>query len=450
MRTFLAFILIGIARIAIAADMTSEDRAATDQAAAVAKAAATATDPDPSQLVQDQMDVYVRQSGFQVREQAGELKIVQGIGNVDVPTTNPDWISQRSIAYDEALLNGIAEYVKQQGERITNDTVRSFYQAAHQEPPPYDKNQTPGQSAELLRKILALGNAQVDSELQKLGVDPKQYAASPESQRYTQLSNTLIKKNIRQAFGDIVGLTPVKTFEGTDGKGNYSIGVVAVVSPAMREFAQQVLRAHGEFAPAPARAQDLDKVLGDQTALISQFGVRRMFDGNGLPVIVSFAQWAPAGNSDDPSVNGAYRQAAFSQAEERADGQISDFLAGSAEYSDESDTGHKMEKIAERLPDNYTQQDAVTKDVINGMMNEMRTRSNIHITGVATFRKWSIKHPVSGQPVVGVVRVWSAAGEKAMRTIRDGRSSALPAGTPPTKGTAGVTSGPDLMKPDDF
>jgi hypothetical protein len=419
----------------------------------IAKAAAPGRNPNPSKSVQENMDDYVMASGLLARQERHELQVQTGVASVDVPSTSPDWINQRSLAYEEALLSAETEYVMEQGTRIAADAITQLYQAGKQDPPPYDKNQTPGQSAELVRKILALGNAQVDAELQKMGVDPKQYADEPEPQRYTQLSKSLIDKSFEHAFADIAGLTPVQTFEGTDGKGNDEIGVVTVVSSKMKRFAQEVQRAHGEFTPDPSKAQELDKAIGDQAALLHTFGVRRMFDENGLPVIVSFAQWAPAGSGDeDPAVGGAYRQAAFSQAVSRADAQIANFLAGSADFKDNSETGKKLEKIAERMLDGYIKQNAATKDVINGMMQEMRTHADLSITGLTTAKKWSTKYPENGHPIVGVVRVWSAGGEKAIRELRDGRPGASPAATSatPPNGKPGVTSGPELMKPDDF
>lgn len=434
--------------IAMAAPAT-----AGDQAGSVAAASVAVDGVDLTANLEDQMDEYAKQSGLGNLSDSGELQVLRGSSTVLVSTSDPKWVAYRAEAYKDALLNADAEFIKSEGEQVTAETTREFYLAAHQEPPPFDKGQAPGQTAELIRKLFAVGNAQLDAELQKLDVDPKQYAVAPEPQQHVQLRNAISQQTIRRAIAGLVGVTPVQTFEGNDGQGHYRIGVIAVVSSKMREFAQQVLRAHGEFEPDIARAQDLKKLFGgDRAGLLRDFGVRRMFDKNGLPVIVSFAQWIPGGaKGDDPSVADAYRQVAFSQVESQADAQISDFLAGSAEFNEQSILGQSMMKVVERLPDDYIKQDAAMRDLTSGLMQQLQTRSHINLTGIETVRRWTLNHPVTGQPVVGIIRMWSAARENQVRKLRDGRADAGAgqAADAPHEGAA-VKTGNDYMRAADF
>jgi hypothetical protein len=448
-----ALLLIPAAMLAGAAG-AAQPAAAPDQVARVAAASAPAIDSvDLASDVEEQMQAYIDKSGLGDRADRGDLQVLHHSASVTVSTSDPRWVAFRAMAYKEALLDAAEDFVKAEGETVDNEITHEFYNAAHQEPPPFDKGQEPGQAAELIRKLLAVGNAQLDGELQKLGVDPKSYEAAPEPQKHLQLRNALTQETMRRAFADIVGLTPVQTFEGNDGKGDYQIGVVAVVSPKLRDFAQEVLRAHGEFEPDPAKAQDLKTLFGgDKAKLLCDFGVRRMFDRNGLPVIVSFAQWAPEGSSgDDPSVLDSYREVAFSQAESQADAQIADFLAGSAQFDSKSEVGQSLEKMAERLPDDYIKQDAATHDLVDGMFKSMQARSHISLTGIETVRRWTMAHPVTGRPVVGIIRMWSAAREKQVRALRDGRggdAGASAADAPREDAT--VRTGNDYMKATDF
>jgi hypothetical protein len=122
-------------------------------------------------------------------------------------------------------------------------------------------------------------------------MDPKEYNEAPPAQRYIQMQNSLKRKTVRTASGEPVGLLPVQTFEGHDRQDNYAIGVVAVVSPAMKYLARQVLTTHGEIAPVapdPSRAMDVPQPFSEKTQLIRDFGVRRLFDSDGLPIVVSF------------------------------------------------------------------------------------------------------------------------------------------------------------------
>jgi hypothetical protein len=253
-------------------------------------------------------------------------------------------------------------------------------------------------------------------------------------------------------MGELTGLVTMQTFEGHDGQGNYAIGVVAVVCPSLKELAREVQTAHGEIQPDPTRAQDLSQLYANPAELVRDFGVRRMFDENGLPVVVSFAQWASDYTGSDPAVALEYRRAALEQAVVRADGQIAQFLQGSMEYESSSETGRELLRQAERLPDGYGKQDDDMKSVTSALLTTVRNHANVQVTGVQTLHTWSRKHPDTKQPIVGVIRVWSAAAEKATRAMRDQHA---PAAKPVVtveqpRGAPSVAQGRDLMKASDF
>jgi hypothetical protein len=426
--------------------------ATNDVVKAVAQASAPDTDIDVAENVQEQMEAYLKSSGLQARAQRHELEILQGVSSVAVPATNPDWVQHRAVAYDDALLQAEGDYVKQQGLRITDETIRRFYQAAGQEPPPYDAGRAPGQEAELIRKLLAVANGKLDGELRNLGIDPQQFNEAPPPQRYVQFQNALKRRTVRDAFGELVGLMPVQTFEGHDGKGNYWIGVIAVVSPRLKELAQQVLSAHGNLPPDPSRAQDLTIFYADKPALVRDFGVRQAFDAAGYPVLISFAQSASAYRGSDPAIADQYNQAAREQAEAKADGQLAQFLNGSMSFHAEDESGRAIDKEAERLSDNYEQDDAARKSVIAATLTILRNRAQVQVTGIQTLTRWQLKHPDTGQKIIGVVRMWSAAGEQATRALRDQHGAApapAPAAGQATQAPA-VAKGRDLMNASDF
>ena len=422
-----------------------------DPTRAVAQAVVEGGDVDVTQNINDQMDAYLEKSGFQKRAAQHELSILRGTSAVLVPSTDRDWVLQRSAAYDDALLQAESRYVQQQGLRITDETTQELFKAANQVPPAYSSGSTPGKEAELLRKIIAVANGTLDGELRKLGVDPKDYNEAPPPQRLLQLQNALKRRTVRQAAGELTGLLPVQTFEGQDGKGNYTIGVVAVVSPLLKDLARQVKAAHGQLQPDPSRAQDLTLLYVDRGQLIHDFGVRALFDDTGLPVLVSFAQSASSYAGGDPAVADQYKQVAMEQAESKADAQIAEFLSGSMEFTSESETGRSLEKAAERLPDGYVQDDAAAKTMVDGLMTTLRARASAQVTGIRTLHSWSGKYPDTGQKIIGVIRMWSAGDEKAVRTLRDqhGTVDASPAIQQP-QGVPFVTKGRDLMNAGDF
>ena len=415
--------------------------------AAIAQASINVAPVDVGARIENQMQDFIDQSGFAPRQARGELWVVQGTAPVSVQANDPDWAKFRMVAYTQALLNAQAQFAKEQGLRIgaravsepnkaPSDNVPAFVPA-----PALDtsdaNNGSPASNAK--RSAKAGANAKTDARTE----------AVQEPQR-TDLINSKIEANTkRSALADVIGLIPVQTFEGHDGSGHFEIGVVAVISPKMRDFAVQVLKARGEFVPDPSRAQDLSKLTADKSDLLRQFGVRLLYDERGLPAIVSFAQWASHYRGPDPVLAAMYRDAARDQAEALADGQIADFLNASTIYLDNSAAGQDVAQTASVRPGSASA--PITADIIDELQKKISRDANVRITGIRTLTTWTGIHPVSGQPIIVMVRMWSAASEQAVRAFQAPRPAAQPAATaaPPT-GPAGVTQGNSLMKASDF
>ena len=257
---------------------------------------------------------------------------------------------------------------------------------------------------------------------------------------------------VEHSIGDLAGLTVMQTFEGHDGKGNHQIGLVAVVSPKMKSFAQSVLRLRGNFPADKAKAQDLRALVKDKEALLQDFGTRWLYDQNGLPILVSFYQWGLDASGNDPILAAQARDIAVKKATELADAQIAEWLAASATLTTKSETDEKYEKAVDRAIDGYVSQLSPSTTLIDGLDEIFEQRAHVaNLTGLKTLTTWGLKHPLSNQMVIGVVRIWSAAGETATRAVKDARPM-----QPPTETTsipnrpAGTVKGRDFNSADDF
>lgn len=415
-----------------------------NQAAEVANASVHPV--QDSGAITDRMEAFIDSSGLGARADRNELFILRGVSVVQVPTTNPDWVRYRQIAYSDALLSAQADFVAEQNTHIMARTVGEFYKSANEQPPPYDDTRAPGKAAELLRKIVAVASGKLDNELRGIGIDPAEYAKTPEPQRTPLLAKHLKTQTLERSIGDTIGLCPIQTFEAWDSAGTTRIGVVAVCSGKMRDFAQQVLHMRGEFTPDPGRAQDLRKLFADTSKLVSEFGVRRLFDSQGLPVVISFAQWASPYRGNDPALAADYNESALQQASLLADHQIADFLKGSIEYRKQGAVGQEIDRIASSMPDS-TGSIEDTKRIVDQLSRQMIRTASIQIAGERTLRTWSGRHQAVNLPIVGVIRMWSAATEQALHARQSPHTNA-PSGLSP--GAAGAAQGRRLMNADDF
>ncbi len=442
------FALTALIALALTAPSYSQDAQKTNDAVDVA--AKVATDPPPSvgELIDEKIQDFIDKSGFGARERRGELFVLHGTAPINLPASNPDWVKAREIAYADALIEAQAAFVAERFTFQTTNTVKDFYKAGTDEPPPYIDGRSTNGAVTVLRKLLGVVNGKLDKQLLDMGIDPKEYAKAPEPQKTALLTNHLKIQNIKKSFGDMIGLLPVMTFEANDGAHNFRVGVVAVVSSSMKDFAKQVLSAQGGFQPNSERAQDLTKLYADKKQLLSDFGVRRLYDERGLPVIVSFAQWGSSYSGTDAAMAATYEDAARRQAEAVADGQISDFLAANVAYSDTSEVGQEQDRIASSLPD--TVSTAETVKIVDALTRTIKRTSSAKITGLHTLYQWTGRHPASKTPIIGVIRIWSASAEQAIRGLDSPKKADDAASPSATKGTPGVTQGRQLMNKDDF
>jgi hypothetical protein len=412
----------------------------------VAKAALTPV-PDIEADIEQQMENWIDDSGFGARD-GKDLTVVSNTWAVQELASNPNWVRARVLAYEIALLKAQAEFVARQHAAMVTNTVARFAKGV-ESPPPYQDVRTSGQAADILRKTLAVANGKLDDQLRSMGVDPGQYEHAPEPQKAAMLSNQLKKNIVKSAFGLLAGMVTVKTFEGQNGAKQHHIGVVAVASPEMTDFARQVLTARGQFTPNPVRAQDLRKTIRDNNQLVHDFGVRRCFDEQGLPVIVSFGQWGSAYEGGDPALAAAYRDVARTQAEQLADSQIAEFLKGVISYQNTSDIGTTLGQAAVSLPEGGGVEPPEKK--IEDFLNERISRTAaVDLVGQRTLYRWTARHPASNTPILGVVRMWSAASEQGMRALAAGGAKQNSADPSEKHETPGVIQSRSLMDVSDF
>jgi hypothetical protein len=416
------------------------------------KASPTEVQFDAGAAIEQRMQEFIDKGGdasFHSRKDRGELFVEFGKATVQVSPTDQNWVKFRIIAYTEALLNAQATLVAEQNTTIITKTVLGFFKG-DDVPPPYVSTVGPGQQAEIIRKILAVAGGRLDKELQDLNIDPKAYEAAAVPQQTALLTNHLKTSTMERSVADTIGCCPVKTFEGHDAAQQYCVGVVIVTSNKIRDLTRQVTSVRGEFQPDLSHAKDLSEIYSDRAALLADFGVRTQLDRHGLPVILSFGQWASSYHGADSAMASTYRESAQRQAEMIADGQISDFVKGSMTYDRTGAVGQEIDRIASTLPDSPPTV-ADYKKVVDEERRSIVRTSQLQITGLTTLHKWTRVHPASKTPVVGVIRMWSAATEKGVRAMiaPQGSTSRSPA-APTVKGTSGVTESRELMNPQDF
>jgi hypothetical protein len=437
------------------------DNAAVEaEAEVISDASVPDEESDPGILVEDAIEEYLNGPGRKLKEKADrkEIWIGQGTAEVNVGPENPNWAKHRVIAYEKALIDAENSYIKFQSQGIKAEKTREFFADAKLNVPDFkDEDVTnKGKFGRLIDKLLAVSEGKLDKSLDELGIDKEQYKKKSKAQKHQQLVDSINKSTMVESIGSLAGLIPVQTFEGQTSKGEHSIGIIVVASPKVRQLAHDILTRRGQFEPSSSKKREslYDLFSKDKNTLIDQFGVRRIYDDEGYPCLVSFGQWGNSASTGNARMNRKFRAAAKKQAESQAKNAIAIFLTGTSIYSSNSDIGESFEKAVNVHSDNY-KEDITVNEIMDVIKENTKSRAKVDISGLSNIYSWTLKHPQYGHEIVGVIIAWSPRDEQAARNLHDwkpnrDRTTKKKTQQKQYKGTTGVKQGKEYMDSDEF
>ena len=415
---------------------------------------------DPGILVEDAMEEYLNGPGRKLKKKADrkDIWLGQGTAEVNVGPENPNWAKHRVLAYEKALINAENSYIKFQNQGIKAEKMRRFFSDANLNVPDFKDEDVAnkGKFGCLVDKLLAVEEGKLDKSLHELGIDKEQFKKKFKAQKHQQLVDSINKSTMVESIGSLAGLIPVQTFEGQTSKGEHAIVVIVVASPKVRQLAHDILTRRGQFEPSSSKKREplYDLFSKDKKILIDQFGVRRIYDDEGYPCLVSFGQWSNSARTGNARVNRKFRAAAKKQAESQAKNAIAMFIAGNSMYSSNSDIGESFEKAVNVHPDNY-KEDITVNEIMDVIKENAKSRAKVDISGLSNIYSWTLKHPQYGHEIVGVIVAWSPRDEQTARNLRDwkpdrDRTTQKKTQQKQYKGTTDVKQGKEYMDANDF
>ena len=387
------------------------------------------------------------------------ISVIEGLAEIGVHVDHGDWGKARSLAYTRAYLDAMGAFVRLTNEEITTETVRDLLQ--DETSIAFEADEDAATYLERIEeKEALLAEMKLDQELKEAGMSDEEIAGLSVREKIPRYRDSLAREVTSLAFGRASGLVPIKTFEAVDCDGNSSVGVVAVFSTRMRELAQRIQDGDA-IRPDPDRGgvslRDRIGELSDED-LVEQFGVRRWWDENGYPVIVSFGQWGWSSKALTAAQRDRRYRFARNQAALQARSYLAEFVTVNAQFTSSSFVGAAIEEAVEVDADRFHEYVAGT-NIADRLVEEARTRSTVQLTGLDILRTWSARHPVAEhQELTGAVAYWSPAREDAVR-VSLGLEARHPAPEPepapdaepasrPT--VSGTVQSKDLMDASDF
>ncbi|WP_106591777.1 DUF6844 domain-containing protein [Marinobacterium halophilum] len=438
----------------------------TAQTEAVEIAAADAAEPapvDPGMKLMEQIDEWKYGAGAGLTERADNSAIfmAEGIAFVKVTPDAADWADHRLMAYKEALMHAQAQFIEFEGISTRAETVSKLFEDKSQMPKFLPKElQSSSKLEEVLNKAVALAGGKLDEQLSELGINPDEFTAAPPEKRARLLENSISEQISTRARASLTGLMPVKTFEANDAQGRHAIAVIVVASDKMRQFVYDMKQSKGDLAPNPEKVGGpslRERFNDNKTALIHEFGIRKMFDENGYPVLVSFGQAGTGYNGSDFNRQMNARKGAFLYAKGDAYANFAYLLnsVGNAELSTSRKSMDATDGVVRAERDSVVESEEQRIEMVKAINNEISARGSISdLPGTRQLIRWTAKHPLHGNEINGVVYVWHPVSEQNARDMRDFKPKRTEQvqiqERKATTGTSGVSQSRDLMSADDF
>lgn len=391
-------------------------------------------------IVRAELDAWLDSDlgqALETRSERGEIVLaVSDPIMVMAQATSSDFGKSRVFAYDKALLNAQAKFVKERQARTETELATSRFDSA----PPMEqmKLQEEEREGRLMRigdKFFALTEAKLDSALRDEGVDVETIDKVEPSKKLDIYRERVGRKSVTTAMGQIAGMMPIENIEALDCNGTAAVATIAVYSDKMRQFAQDVAAGKPVIAdPEKASGRTLRSTIREEIKdqdIPFIAGLRVVNDQDGFPSLVSYGQWAFVPTGTTPQARERAKQTALNFAEDAARSQIALYLKGSMTLMDSSNVNEESSEVA-----TITRNDVTTEQVSEIIEEQLRTASakaTVTITGVRELGQWTMDYPdMPGVQMVGKVLAWSPQYADAIRaaTGNSKRQAVNPAAQP--------------------
>ena len=263
----------------------------------------------------------------------------------------------------------------------------------------------------IAEKTAQLTEAKLDEGLRAMGVTPVGSVA----EKRKRAEDSIIKHSERRAVGSAAGLLPVQTFEGWT-NGQYAVGVVIRGGKDTEDIAECLRYKIRPTLVRPEAGCSVAEAMPTDEELVSQFGVRLFFDKNGVPALLSFAQWGSAYTGNDEDAAEDAMDHALVQAEALANEQLTIFINSTITVKEFSDKSEEKLEAAVFDANGVPTEEKVTEFIDKAMKSSV-IKGRDTMRGRSEVKKCVLTHPSSGRKLAVYVLMWSFGQYDAMTRI---------------------------------
>lgn len=358
-------------------------------------------------LMSEQLENYLSQLGVTegMPSKSGKIYYYES-ENVAVGPESPEFTKSVQIAFDKAFNKARAKFVFDRYGREVTNTISEVFEDGSSNSSEFSSDVCAKSKLDsLYEKVIALAESELDKALEENGVDPEEFQATPEMHRKTLFMDKTLERISRRASGDITGILPVKTFFVQNEKGTARVGVVTVYSPALVAMSNDIKAGRTPTLQAKVTGKSIAEYVNlPSEQLLTNFGPRLIFDENGTPIILSYAQWGISYGGNDDRQRERSRDLAFSRADMQASQLITEFINGKLSQETEQVAGQIINRFIETDCKDTSEKEIA--NLIDEFSSKLQINASAKVSGSAVVKRWSHKNEF-GQEIIGVVRAYS-------------------------------------------
>lgn len=324
---------------------------------------------------------------------------------VALSDSDPQFAQALQNAYQKAMLNLQVEFIKDAFGRIAVSKIQNYEADNSTNAKEFEELPKGSVVGQIFDKLVQLSGAKLDKALKDLGINVE---GLTEERKKTLLKEEFLNKTITSAVGSMSGLIPVQTIV-TQRRGQYDIGVIAVVSKKTRQLAKDMSLARQ--SNIKGKGKNINEYLPkDNKGFLNEYGIRLVYDEKGSPVILSYGNWGYIADANNAKKTNILEDRAKDTASTMADAAIIEFINTNLSLKDEKTTGESYEEIIKQslnINDNTTQEEIKDfTNIVEKINTKVKASASGKIKGIGTLKRWNYTSE-NGIEHVGVVRFYS-------------------------------------------
>jgi hypothetical protein len=360
------------------------------------------------------------------------FQIFKATIEVTLPITDPRWLDERALAYEQAMVNAKSQYAAFLDTEVQAGRTSSGFNVKGAGIP--DAGYEVAKTLSTFDRLRTLADKTLDEQIKLLDPtwDGTGKTAAQRDERVVQLRRRFEENVSAHSQALTVGATPIYTAEGPTRNG-YSVLVGIVVSSNMRKIARAIsdpnVKLPADAPEAPISKQIADRYAADPTFLTATEGVRVMTDEHGARVLVCFAGVGDTGDS----------MTTEKEAELSCRGRIAQFVAEQIATDDRKSGGMALDKFAPRSDGSVPESRASFNQVIQSRTQALTPQ--VAMTGLMQVGLYETQHHYAHQPMVVAIYEWSQASSASAAQLRRENDKDKPRNAASAGGTGNAVGG---------